>query len=124
MYSMALDNSWLIMNEDEMYDVNGGWGIFSSSWSGKIFEKNWKALSEKLMPKAAGQGIFRNLCTSMKSFATFTAAYLGIGVPLNKFFAKISSISGNPFVIAGGILIAALGVYFGIRYLGKHKVFY
>ncbi len=24
MYSMALDNSWLVMNEDEMYDVNGG----------------------------------------------------------------------------------------------------
>lgn len=27
MYSMALDNSWLVMNEDEMYDVNGGSGI-------------------------------------------------------------------------------------------------
>ncbi len=24
MYSLALDNSWLVMNEEEMYDVNGG----------------------------------------------------------------------------------------------------
>ena len=24
MFSMALDNSWLVMNEEEMYDVNGG----------------------------------------------------------------------------------------------------
>ncbi len=25
MFSMALDNSWLVMSEEEMYDVNGGW---------------------------------------------------------------------------------------------------
>jgi hypothetical protein len=24
MFSLALDNSWVIMNEEEMYDVNGG----------------------------------------------------------------------------------------------------
>jgi hypothetical protein len=24
---MALDNSWLVMNEEEMYDVNGGWSL-------------------------------------------------------------------------------------------------
>lgn len=27
MYSLALDNSWLVMNEDEMYEVNGGGSI-------------------------------------------------------------------------------------------------
>lgn len=27
MYSMALDNSWIVMNEEEMYDVNGGAGL-------------------------------------------------------------------------------------------------
>jgi len=24
-YAMTLDNSWELMTEDEMYDVNGGW---------------------------------------------------------------------------------------------------
>lgn len=36
MYSMALDNSWLVMNEEEMYDVNGGawsWSTFGQ-WTG------------------------------------------------------------------------------------------
>ncbi len=31
MYSLALDNSWLVMNEDEMYDVNGGYYIANSA---------------------------------------------------------------------------------------------
>jgi hypothetical protein len=27
MYSLALDNSWLVMDEEEMYDVNGGYKV-------------------------------------------------------------------------------------------------
>ncbi len=41
MFSMALDNSWLVMNEEEMYDVNGGWfwdnGI-STYWTGVVID--------------------------------------------------------------------------------------
>lgn len=29
-YAMTLDNSWAIMNEEEMYDVNGGWDMYIS----------------------------------------------------------------------------------------------
>jgi len=31
-YAMTLDNSWEIMSEDEMYDVNGGLSL--GTWSG------------------------------------------------------------------------------------------
>jgi len=33
-YAMTLDNSWELMTEDEMYDVNGGWTTYqgSSAW--------------------------------------------------------------------------------------------
>lgn len=40
-YAMTLDNSWELMNEEEMYDVNGG-GLFASGvstyWTGIAFD--------------------------------------------------------------------------------------
>lgn len=42
MYSLALDNSWIIMNEEEMYDVNGGF----LGWSGTKFKANMAKIAE------------------------------------------------------------------------------
>ena len=32
-YTMTLDNSWELMSEDEMYEVNGGWLVPTIEWT-------------------------------------------------------------------------------------------
>lgn len=75
-YAMTLDNSWEIMDEEEMYDVNGGfWGNgISTFWTGIAIDAAITVAGigfaasgflKALAMKKAGRVYIR---TSMKSF--------------------------------------------------------
>jgi hypothetical protein len=91
MYSLALDNSWLVMDEDEMYDVNGG--------DLKNFVANVIALSATLKAFGYLGTKFGNL---LKNFATS-----GLGGWMSKFSGTVVA-KWTAFTAAHSKIVAAI----------------
>lgn len=81
---MTLDNSWEIMTEDEMYDVNGGF----LGWSGNKFVHNVGVIAETIFNTilAFGGAVLAT------SFAHMISQAVGKGVALQ---VSAKAIAGN-----------------------------
>ncbi|NLK12910.1 MAG: hypothetical protein GX312_04865 [Candidatus Phytoplasma sp.] len=113
-YTMILDNSWELMTEDEMYDVNGG--LFG--WSSDKFIKNLNGLFSGVrenMP--AGIGVILS--------SLISAAKIGYSTDLPLFPKLSAAVAAIPIpgfrVIAATLLVAGVGLFTSMGYF---RMFY
>ena len=113
-YAITLDNSWEMMSEDEMYDVNGGlWG-----WSSSKFVKNLDGLFSGVkenMPMGIG--------TILSSMAK--AAAIGYKAVLPYFPKLALAVATVPLpgfrVIAATLAAGGVGL---VTSMGYFRMFY
>jgi len=120
-YAMTLDNSWEIMNEEEMYDVNGGF-----SWTGfsvGTLIENFSGIAGLAAgiwfvgKKLSKQ--FINLGNSIKGIAAFSTVFSKVGSAFTWMGAKLSALTGN--VVFGTLMILGAGT--ALYLLGCNKLF-
>ena len=128
-YAMTLDNSWELMSEDEMYDVNGGGAITISisrdlivNVAGVLFTGGTAAAMAFLAPKIAlAVGFWLLVSTSLGPIAMGIIATFAAGATV----ALASYIVGEAakhlvgqaydavFTVASGILIPNIALRLG-----------
>ncbi|MDX9691945.1 MAG: hypothetical protein RBT45_05755 [Acholeplasmataceae bacterium] len=112
-YAMTLDNSWELMNEDEMYEINGGF----LGWKWETFRDNiigWMESSAMVRQAMIAAGITTTYLLAAASFG-FTAAVATFGTPV----ITAATIATGPV----GLLIGGLGVVAAVYALGTIKIY-
>ena len=99
MYSMALDNSWLIMNEEEMYDVNGGKQL------AYIPNSTIEIIALSMGINTLGTALLAIGYAKLVAIVSAKASLLG---------AKLGSL-GGPIGAAVGIVLGLGGAFFFVR---------
>jgi len=114
-YGLTLDNSWELMSEEEMYDVNGG-GIFD--WSSDKFLKNLDGLFSGIRNNLPmGIGV---ILSSISQAAVLGYSYV---IP---FFPKLAAaVAAVPLpgfrVVAATLAVSAAAL---VTSMGYFRMFY
>jgi len=109
-YAMTLDNSWELMTEDEMYDVNGGF----LGWSGDKFIHNLGVIAGAIFNAVLWIGG----TVLAASFARVISQAIGSGAALQVTAKAIASNIAKASVATGkwlyGIISASWGWTLGV----------
>ena len=99
MYGLALDNSWAIMNEEEMYDINGGKRL------GYISNDTVVAIALTMGINPLGSALVAIGYAKLVSIVSANAALLG---------AKLGAL-GGPLGAIVGVVLGIGGAYFFVE---------
>ena len=96
-YAMTLDNSWEIMNEDEMYDVNGG------GWFSRAYDKVVKMFADIIV---ATLSVTTTAKAAVWAYTEFATAQVSQG-----FFYSLKAAVFNWKVLLAVVVLAVASIY-------------
>lgn len=109
-YAMTLDNSWELMSEDEMYDVNGGF----LGWSGTKFRNNVGVIAGAIWTAVKYLGIATLAASFARVISQVIEGGVGVHVTAATIVKNVAKASVSTAKWLYGILSASWGWTLGV----------